>query len=272
MTTGIPWRPDGWSAHTRIGVIAPHADIGPEAELSAMAPAGVSIHAARVYFGAMRAGGQMDPKIPHDPVLAFVEPPALDDTVELLAAAPLDVITLGFTSSAYKLGVDGERALVDRLSARAREIPIVTTGAAAVLALRELEVSRPAVIHPPWFDEDLDAKGAEYFAAQGFTLAHHAPADLPSGQVHATPDKVFEYVQSTAKDAHPDGILIAGNGFRAVGVIAALEDTLGIPVLTANQVLLWRALNLTGVQEAVEGYGRLFSEIAAPVCGVTSLT
>lgn len=259
MTDRVSWRPDGWSAHTRIGVIAPHADIGPEAELAAMAPSGVSIHGARVYFGAMRAGGQMDPKIPHDPVLAFVEPPALDETVELLAAAPIDVIALGFTSSAYKLGVDGERALVERLSKNARDIPIVTAGSAAVLALRELAVERPALIHPPWFDVPLDASGADYFAAHGFDLAHHAPADLPSGQVYATPEKVFEYVRSIAADTRPDGILIAGNGFRAVGVIAALEDELGVPVVTANQVLLWQALSLTGVQEPVEGYGKLFS-------------
>ena len=68
--------------------------------MSAMAPPGVTIHGASVHFRAMRAGGEMDPKIPHDPVLAFVEPPALDETVELLAEAPLDVIALGFTRKA----------------------------------------------------------------------------------------------------------------------------------------------------------------------------
>lgn len=33
-----------------------------------------------------------------------------------------------------------------------------------------------------------------------------------------------------------EGVFIAGNGFRAIGVIAALEEDLGRPVLTANQV------------------------------------
>jgi len=27
------WQPDGWDAQVRIGVLAPHADVGPESEL-----------------------------------------------------------------------------------------------------------------------------------------------------------------------------------------------------------------------------------------------
>jgi maleate isomerase len=56
------WQPDGW-AQTRIGVLTPHADVGPETEFRAMAPDGISIHAARVPFGAYRPGGIMDQTI-----------------------------------------------------------------------------------------------------------------------------------------------------------------------------------------------------------------
>ena len=79
------WKPDGWQASVRIGLLTPHADIGPECELHAMAPGDVSIHAARVPFGAMAAGGVMDPTIALAPVRAFSEPPHLDDAAALLA-------------------------------------------------------------------------------------------------------------------------------------------------------------------------------------------
>lgn len=52
-----------------------------------------------------------------------------------------------------------------------------------------------------------------------------------------------------------------GNGFRAIGVIAALEEDLGRPVLTANQVAFWYALREAGVRASVNGYGRLFSTL-----------
>jgi maleate cis-trans isomerase len=72
------WQPDGW-APTRIGVLTPHADIGPESEFAAMASRGVSIHATRVLFGAYKPGGAMDPTIAGDPVRAFADPPLVDD-------------------------------------------------------------------------------------------------------------------------------------------------------------------------------------------------
>jgi maleate isomerase len=68
------WQPDGWEVRTRIGVLTPHADVGPESEIRAMAPETVGVHAARVPFGAMASGGAMDPTIPLAPIAAFVEP------------------------------------------------------------------------------------------------------------------------------------------------------------------------------------------------------
>src|SRR5215212_2924774 len=119
------WKRDGWEATVRIGVLTPHADVGPESELQAMAPPGVGIHAARVPFGAIAAGGVMDPTIPLAPVRAFAEPPYLDNAAELLAAAPLNAIAYGFTSSAYVIGEEGEAEMIARLERRTRGIPVV---------------------------------------------------------------------------------------------------------------------------------------------------
>src|SRR5688572_8868827 len=119
------WKRDGWDASVRIGLLVPHADAGPESELRAMAPPSVSIHATRVPFGAMAAGGAMDSTIPLAPVRAFAEPPDVDDAAELLAASPLDAITFGFTSSAYVIGVDGEAEMIARLERRTRGIPVL---------------------------------------------------------------------------------------------------------------------------------------------------
>src|SRR6185295_11426390 len=86
------WQPDGWGWRARIGLLTPHADIGPESEFQAMAPEGVSIHSARVPLGVYAPGGGMDPKIDQDQVRAFADPPLVDDAAELLAAAPLHAI------------------------------------------------------------------------------------------------------------------------------------------------------------------------------------
>jgi maleate isomerase len=104
------WQPDGWG-RTRIGVLTPHADIVPETEFNALAPDGVSIHAARVPFGSYKPGGTMDATIADSPVRAFADPPAVDDAAEMLAMAPLHAIVFGFTSSSYLRGAADDAAL-----------------------------------------------------------------------------------------------------------------------------------------------------------------
>src|SRR5206468_3663117 len=116
---GAMWQRDGWG-QPRIGVLTPHADIVPEAEFSALAPDGISIHAARVPFGGYRPGGMMDPTIADNPVRAIADPPAIDDAAEMLAMAPLHAIVFGFTSSSYVRGAADDATLKSRLEARTR--------------------------------------------------------------------------------------------------------------------------------------------------------
>jgi maleate isomerase len=242
----------------RVGVLAPHADLGPESELQAMSPPQVIIHATRVPFGAYAPGGGMDPTIALAPVRAFAAPPHVDDAVELLAAAPLDAIGFGFTSSAYVIGYDGELEMVARLGERSRGIPVVAPCAAGIDALHVLAAQRVALVSPPWFDAELDRLGAGYFESQGFDVVHHAPCGLPSDQRSIEPAAVFDWVREHTPD-EAEAVFIGGNGFRAVGVIEALEHELGRPVLSANQVLLWAALRAAHSDVAISGYGRLLA-------------
>jgi maleate isomerase len=254
------WMPDGWDAGVRIGLLVPHADLGPESELQAMAPPGVRIHATRVPFGAMAAGGEMDPTIPLQPVRAFAEPPDLDDAAELLAAAPLRAIAYGFTSSAYVIGAEGESEMIARLEGRTRGIPVVAPCNAAVDGLRQLGASRISLVDPPWFDEELSALGRRYYEEAGFEVLSSGPCGLPSDQAEIRPDDLHEWMgRETPPNA--EAIVIGGNGFRAVGVIDPLEKDLGRPVLTANQALFWAALRAAGGDPGtVTGYGRLFTQ------------
>ena len=253
------WKRDGWEATVRIGVLTPHADVGPESELQAMAPPGVGIHTARVPFGAMTAGGVMDPTIPLAPVTAFAEPPHLDNAAELLAAAPLNAIAYGFTSSAYVIGVEGEAEMIVRLQRRTQGIPVVVACRATVEGLRVLGARRIALFDPPWFDTELNGLGRRYYESAGFEVGQSAPCGLPSEQAKITPADLHAWViENVSTDV--EAIAIGGNGFRVVGAIAALEEDLGRPVVTANQALLWAALRAADVDPgSVTDYGRLFS-------------
>jgi maleate isomerase len=229
----------------------------PETEFGALAPEGISIHAMRVRFGAYKAGGTMDRTIADDPVRAFAEPPLVDDAAELLAAAPLHAIVYAFTSSSYVRGAADDAALKARLERRTRGIPVIVPCAAAVTALTVLTAKRLALISPPWFSEEMDHRGARYFQSQGFEVVQRGPAGLPSDPQAIRPGQLYEWVRTHTPE-NADAVFIGGNGFRAIGVINALEEHLARPVLTANQVAFWHALRLSGTRASVVGYGQIF--------------
>jgi maleate isomerase len=71
------------------------------------------------------------------------------------------------------------------------------------------------------------------------------------------PAELYAFAR-TEMPATAEAVFFGGNGFRAIGMIAALEQELGRPGLTGNQVVFWNALRQAGVRAPVNGYGRVF--------------
>ncbi len=237
------WQPDGFASVARIGVLTPDDDPVPESEMGIMAPKGASIHASRVPWN-------------HD-ALSFVEHAA--DAVELLARVTPRVILYAFTSSTYLLGTQGDDELRTSLGKRAGGIPVIFTCSAAVEALRILGARRVALFHPPWFAEDINHKGMEYFRTLGMEVVFCERMMPTRTFTEVPPAEVYEWVRTKAP-RQAEAVFIGGNGLRAIGVIHALEETLHKPVLTANQVLFWEALRMLGVTSKLTEYGLLLSK------------
>ena len=238
------WRPDGVGSIARIGVLTPAFDPVPESEAWAMAPKGVSIHAARV-------------RRQREDARLFAEPSRVDPAVELLAAVKPHSIMYAFMSSSYVLGAAGDEALRSRLERVAAGVPVILAAEAASAALRAVNARRVAIIHPPWFSEETNDGGRAYFQGQGFTVVSCARV-LPLRDFQEVPPAEVHRWAATTVPKEAEAVLIAGNGLRAVGVINALEDTLSRPVLTANQVTFWRALTRVERWPQVTQFGRLF--------------
>jgi len=255
------WKYDGWDSDFKLGIVTPHADIGPEAETQAMLsglPA--TVHGARVEFSPMHPGGTIDEQIAHDPVLRFIDPDVIDRTVESLSSSPLDAIGLAFTSSSFKIGPEREQELLQRLTAVSHGIKLKTTGTAATSAIRYLGLERIAVMAPSWFDERLCHEGEAYFAHQGVDVISVTPSGPVGGPLAITAAAMAQAVKKLVADTAADAVFIAGNGQRAIGAIDHIERDLKITMLTANQLLLWASLEGTDLQNRISGYGKLFTD------------
>jgi maleate isomerase len=262
--TGVTTARDNWGWRARLGLFIVGNEAVPEAEWWAMAPSGVSVHAARVTARAPWARWNADKKG------VTLEDDLLRGARQF-AAMRLQAVTLGHSSSSLVGGKGWDDATVAGLTAVLGKTPFVTTNGLDIdAALRALHVRRPFLVLPPWYNDDTVAAGVRYYAESGFATAGHLrydpgrkwrelpPSDLVGQGAGFEQDVEALYAQIRAAcPAAADGVLIAGTGFRCVAILEALEQDLQRPVISANQASLWHCLRASGVRTAVDGYGAL---------------
>jgi maleate isomerase len=235
----------------RLGVLTPHVAPGPEVELPAMAPGLVAVRIARLGSGA--GGGPATV----GELAALADPLGLERAAGTLTADGVDMIGYASTTSAYAIGFAAEEALVSRLE-QLTGLPAASSCAAAVDALRALAAERVALVGAPWFTPELNELGAAYFRDQGFEVTASASAELSRDPAEIEPEAVVEWIEHNVDD-DAEAVFVGGNGFRAAPAVEPLEAALGRPVLTSNQVLLWRLLRSAQELVSVDRFGRLFA-------------
>jgi maleate isomerase len=237
-------------------VLTPHAAVGPEDELPAMTSSRVTAVVARIRPPGVTAGAATPPPTTASGLRALTSGPALDRAAATIRTGSVDAVVHASTSTGYALGPRGEADLVERLRAQCGA-PVVASAHAAVEALRTCGSRRVTLVHPPWFDDEIDELGARYFGEQGFAVSLAKATGLPIDPRQVRTEQVVDWV-SRHLDDDSDAVFLSGNGFRAARAVAELERRTGRLVLEANQVLLWSVLAVTRPGWAVTGYGRIF--------------
>ncbi|GLZ43086.1 hypothetical protein [Actinokineospora sp. NBRC 105648] len=262
-------RGDNWGTRAAIGILVIDKDPVAESEFWSMAPPGVSICAAR--FESPRKPGTSD--YGEDPARVVAESPDIARGLDFLGGMQLDVICVCFTTSSLFGGAEFDASFAAQASERAQGIPVVTAAQASVAALKAVCVSRPYVVVPPWFKDEIVSVGREYFTTAGHEPVEMRRFELGRGwrdlkpwetwdagaQWEVRPEDVHRQVRAGVP-ANADGILLAGNGFRCSDAIEDLEADLGLPVITSNQACIWHSLRTakTATRD-IHHFGKLFA-------------
>jgi maleate isomerase len=241
-----------------LGILTPHAEPGPEVELPDMAPGQVAARVSRIPAPGATASAPGTPPTTPSGLRALTVPSVLDDGAAAFPPGSVDAIGYASTSTGYALGFDAEAGMLERLSRR-WGLPAAGAAGAADAALRALRVRRVALVHPPWFGDELNDLGTAYFRGRGFDVVSCASAGVANDPARIEPGPVTEWISGHVGD-DAEAVVIGGTGFRAAGSIEALEERLDRPVLESNQVLLWSILAFLGADLGVRGYGRLFGQ------------
>ena len=242
--------PTVYGRRAKIGVIVPPTNTANEAEWQAMAPAGVSIHAARMklHTDTTSEAGKRE-------LYADIGRFARD-----LAQTGPDVIVYGCTAGSM---VSPVTALPDHMG-RETGRPCITTAQSLIEALRALGATKVAVATP--YHDRLNEHEAHFLAAHGIATVAMAGLGYGAGGIEeyrniarVPPDEVFEHARAVDR---PDAqaILVSCTDFATLGVLDRLERATGKPAISSNQATLWLALRRAGVSDKLAGHGRLFDK------------
>lgn len=239
-----------------VGVVTPHTSAGPEVELPAMTHGWVTTIVSRTGSPpeTSQAPSHHAPPAQSD-LRASTDPAALDRARVTFKGRTLDAVAHASTTSGYVIGHREETALVERLAQRFH-VPAAASCAAAVTALRTHGVEQVQLVHPPWFDNELDELGAAYFRSQGFDTGVTRALGLPHDPARVDPQHVVDWLDQHVED-QAEAVYLAGTGFRAAEAVEELERRTGRLIVEANQALLWGILAATGTAWDLTGHGRL---------------
>ncbi|MCB0948751.1 MAG: maleate cis-trans isomerase, partial [Mycobacterium sp.] len=158
--------------------------------------------------------------------------------------------------------VFGPQGAADQVSAvaAAAGVPASSTSFAFVDALRHLGISRVAVAAS--YPDDVACRFVDFLSAGGAQVVSMGSHGIYTAAEVGTlePSQVVDMV--TAAD-HPEAeaVLVPDTAMHTLAIIEELEAAVGKPVLTANQVTVWKGLQLLGAVPALPGLGALFGSL-----------
>lgn len=171
-------------------------------------------------------------------------------------AGKVDAVLWACTSGSFVFGRTGAREQADAIGAQLG-VPASSTSFAFVNAIAAIGASRVAIAAT--YPEDVAAAFAAFLGEFSIDVVSVGAEDILTATEVGTfgPDRVRRFV---AAGDHPDAdaVLVPDTALHSVGVVDRLEEDLGKPVLTANQVTMWEALRIAGTDPIADGPGSLF--------------
>lgn len=236
---------EGWRA--RIGVVVPSINTAVEPFYSRAVPAGVTVHAARMYLA---------PQVTAEAVIQMDRTDGMR-AVREAASCGADAIAYCCTASSVIGGPEYDRRLVHEMT-EAAGVPAVTVTESILAGLRVLGAGKVVIASP--YTEDIDAAEVTFFTQAGLTVvASHGMGIRDSVRLNEPePGEIYRFARA-AWDPAAEALVLTCANFRSHYAAAALEADLGVPVVTSTQAPLWRVLRLAGVKDPISGYGRLLT-------------
>lgn len=175
---------------------------------------------------------------------------------DALAGTDIESVVWTSTSASFVLGLEGISQQIEALE-KALGVPASTTAMAFARAVKAIE-AKTVAIAATYPDEvaQLFRQFLNHFDIEVVHLSSRGIATAAEVGTLGKQDVIDFAVANSHRDA--DALLIPDTALHSAAWLTDLEQAIGKPVLTANQVSFWEALHQCGKLTAQPGLGRLF--------------
>lgn len=226
----------------RVGLIVPSMNTTTEPEFAWMGPDCVSFYATRIF---------MDVSTPE--ALRAMNAEIATAVRHLISLRP-HLVAYVCTSGSFVDGAGGTTALEAEIAAGVG-CPVVSTSRLMLEAMSHLRIRRCALVAP--YPVEVSQLERDYLAQNGIDVASMVCLGKSGAEIRAIqPDDVAAAIRS-ADAGDVQGIFASCTDLRALEVVAELENELGKPVLTSNQVTMWGILKALNLRRKLHGFGQL---------------
>ncbi|MEV1050770.1 aspartate/glutamate racemase family protein [Streptomyces sp. NPDC049887] len=177
--------------------------------------------------------------------------------VEELRLAGAESLVWACTSGSFVRGRDGAQQQIREL-AQAAGLPASSTSFAFVHAAQALGVGRVAVAAT--YPDDVTGLFEKFLESAGIgVVAARASGIVTAAEVGTWEREQVLELARAGDDPRAEAVLMPDTALHTAAHLQELEEALGKPVLTANQVTVWEGLRLAERRAWADGLGALFA-------------
>jgi maleate isomerase len=238
----------------KFGVLGPSTNTVVQPDFDDLRPAGVTNHYSRIIVSDAQA-------VSNESFMAGaweISDNTIDAVRGVLTCRP-NYLVMGMSAVTFFGGAEGGRKWREGVE---RESGLgVSTGAEAVVAALKAYggVSRIAFLSP--YFPTANAEVSHFLSDHGFETVRDIALQCPSWTAIAEVSEARLRDTFRALDGDDvDALIQVGTNVSAMRLAAAAEMWLGKPVIAINTATYWHALRANGINDRLQGFGRLMAE------------
>jgi maleate isomerase len=238
----------------KFGVIGPSTNTIVQPDFDDMRPPGVTNHYSRIFTPNADAVSNDSFRAATDVIAGNV----LDAVRSVMTCAP-HYLVMGMSAVTFIKGAKGADAFMRQVEETAG-VKISIGSHASTAALRRYGgVRRIAVLSPYWPVMNIEV--IRYFNDMGYEVVRDICLQCRSWiQIAEQTTDTLRAALIKLDGDDVDAIVQVGTNLSMVRLAAAAEMWLGKPIIAINTATYWHALRANGIEDRLEGFGRLLAE------------